>query len=140
MALPDHPPVRLADPLRSRAVLVGPRAYQHLKPLPAVARNLTGLQALLTDLELWGLPSRHCTVLDSPESTDVVLNALMRAASAATDTLLFYFAGHGLIDPDSGRLWLALAEAGIGPVHDAIAYEDVRRHISHSACISKLCV
>jgi hypothetical protein len=140
MAPTDRPPARLPDPLRSRAVLVGPRDYRNLAALPAVPRNLERLRALLTDPVLWGLPDSNCVVLDDPRSTDEVLNALRDAAGTATDGLLFYFAGHGLLDNDAFRLWLALADAGIEPVHDAVRYEDVRRNIRHSSCPIKIVI
>ncbi|MEU0844969.1 penicillin-binding transpeptidase domain-containing protein [Streptomyces sp. NPDC005962] len=117
----------LPDPTRSEAVLVGAYAYGTLPGLPAVARNLEGLRGVLTDPAVWGLPSDRCTVLGQPGSAQQVLDAVKEAAARATDTLFIYYGGHGLIDPHTDELYLALPDS----VHDrgdtALRYESLRR-------------
>ncbi|MEU2573993.1 hypothetical protein ACIP3B_29210 [Streptomyces anulatus] len=46
----------LSDPDRSEVVLIGVHDYTSLENLPAVAQNLEGLRAALTDPDAWGLP------------------------------------------------------------------------------------
>ncbi|MFI5890267.1 caspase family protein [Actinoplanes sp. NPDC051513] len=130
----------LPDPSGSRAVLVGPAEYTHLSPLPAVPRNVARLWDLLTDPEIWGLPSEHCVALTDAAVTDDVEEALLDAARAATDTLLFYFAGHGLLDIDSGQLFLALGNAENDPIHRAVDYHRVRRAMLEARCPSKVVI
>ncbi|OEJ28905.1 hypothetical protein AS594_35275 [Streptomyces agglomeratus] len=100
------------DPARSRAVLIGIEAYRHpdLEPLPAAAAGARRLAALLRDHTVWGLSAGNVTELGSEASAPQILRAVLEAAEQATDTLLVYFAGHGLRDHDE-RLYLALADA-----------------------------
>ncbi|WP_433362010.1 caspase, EACC1-associated type [Actinoplanes sp. CA-142083] len=130
----------LPDPSGSRAVLVGPADYAYLSPLPAVPRNVARLHDLLTDPEIWGLPAEHCVALTDAAVTDEVEEALLAAARAATDTLLFYFAGHGLLDIDSGQLFLALGNAENDPIHRAVDYQRVRRAMLEARCPSKVVI
>lgn len=91
----------------SRAVLIGTSTFDApaLPDLPAVARNLQALRQVLTD-------TRHgvigtCTVLADKDVTDTKVGAALTAAAReATDLLLVYYAGHGVLDED-GRLYLA---------------------------------
>ncbi|MET7688215.1 caspase family protein [Streptomyces sp. NPDC005483] len=98
-----------ADPRRSMALLIGTSTYESekLSPLPAVGNNLNALAAALRDSRTWGLAQDRCLVLrDVREPGDVLLE-LLRVAREPLDTLLVYFAGHGLIDPTANELVLA---------------------------------
>jgi putative AlgH/UPF0301 family transcriptional regulator len=93
----------VANPKSSRAVLIGASAYEKLTDLPAVTANLADLRAALIDRDVWGLPPENVRVIEDEKDPAVVYDEL-RAAAAATGPdglLLFYYAGHGLIDtPD----------------------------------------
>ncbi|WP_159045940.1 caspase, EACC1-associated type [Streptomyces sp. WM6372] len=105
-------PMKVPDPKASRAVLVGVDAYTHpdLAPLSAAAAAAQRLATLLRDPTVWGLPGNQVTVLGAGAATEDVLGAVRDAASAATGTVMVYFAGHGLRDRDE-RLYLALRDA-----------------------------
>ena len=79
-----------------------------LPDIPAVKANLTALRQMLTNPDTGVLKPELCRVLVDPISTDEVGTALSDLAATATDLLLVYYAGHGLVD-DRGRLHLALA-------------------------------
>ncbi|WP_238014634.1 caspase family protein [Dactylosporangium sp. AC04546] len=129
----------LPDPRRSRAVLVGAGAYTELEPLPAVPANLHDLRALLTDPLVWGLPPSHCRVVLNPSSTDTIRDALYEAGRAATDALVFYYAGHGVVDPAGvDDLYLTTPRTTLDPMHAAVRYEDVRALIAAARCPSKV--
>ncbi|MFJ6482329.1 caspase family protein [Streptomyces sp. NPDC091682] len=100
------------DPTASRAVLIGVDGYAHpdLEPLPAAAAGARRFAELLRDPSVWGLPAAHVTLLGTDASVSRILGAVRDAALEATETLLVYFAGHGLRDRDE-KLYLALAEA-----------------------------
>ncbi|TMU92802.1 ABC transporter substrate-binding protein [Streptomyces sp. DASNCL29] len=98
----------LPDPAASRAVLIGTSRYAHLEQIPAVANNLSALAAALCAPGSWGLAPEHCTVIEDPGTAVEVLEAVRTAAEEATDTLLVYFAGHGLVEPRRGELFLGL--------------------------------
>ncbi|MFI8874050.1 caspase, EACC1-associated type [Streptomyces sp. NPDC055243] len=119
----------LSDPARSEAVLVGVHDYTHLAGLPAVARNLKGLQAVLTDPAIWGLPEGACTVISQPGSAGRVLDVVRDRAHRALDTLLVYFAGHGLTDPHTEELYLALPDSDGEREYTWLRYEYLRRAV-----------
>ncbi|WP_433207988.1 caspase, EACC1-associated type [Dactylosporangium sp. CS-047395] len=132
----------LADPSGSRAVLIGCAEYTdpELDDLPAVRNNLTDLAGILQDGELWGLPPEHCTVLADPRTVDEVLDAVHEAASAATEMLLVYYAGHGVPDV-RGDLFLALGTGSLNRLHRAIRFDDIRREIlGNLQCRSKVVI
>jgi hypothetical protein len=93
--------VRLPDPRRSYAVLIGSSRYgsAELSDLPAVARNLAGLAEVLTDPALGGFPPDRCIVVPDPASARAAGRTLCEYAARAEDTLLIYWAGHGRPGP-----------------------------------------
>ncbi|WP_407285944.1 caspase, EACC1-associated type [Streptomyces sp. BP-8] len=121
------PESQLSDPSRSRAVLIGTDRYTHplLDDLPAVRNNLERLGELLRDTEAWGLAPERCEVLARP-SRQQMLNTLYDAAAEATDTVLLYYAGHGLVHPRSGELHLTLPGSDPDRPHTAVRYEELR--------------
>ncbi|GIE86222.1 caspase, EACC1-associated type [Actinoplanes regularis] len=123
---------RQPDPEASRAVLVGVSSYDTptMTPLPTVANNTEQMAALLTDPRMWGLSEKHCTVLNNPRHPGKVLDALITAVEEATDAVVFYFAGHGWVQPDSDDLFLALPKSGRHRWWHALPYQDIRRILS----------
>ncbi|MFG2888633.1 ABC transporter substrate-binding protein [Streptomyces sp. NPDC048248] len=117
----------LSDPAASRALLIGVHRYDRLDELPAVERNLSGLKRAFMDEALWGLPEEHCIELPQPESAQAVLDTLHSVALQTTDTLVVYYAGHGLTDPYSDELYLALPGSDQSRMYSALPYEWVRR-------------
>jgi hypothetical protein len=99
------------DPATSRAVLIGASRFAatDLPDIPAVLGNLTGLRTALTDPANGTLTAAHCTVLTDPTSPATVGAALATASTEATDLLLVYYAGHGILD-DDGLLHFALGD------------------------------
>ncbi|MEU6299795.1 caspase family protein [Streptomyces erythrochromogenes] len=125
----EHRP-RLADPAASRAVLVGAHAYAHLEDLPGVQNNLTALTDAFADERIWGLPREHITVLDQPADAGEILDAVIYAAEQATDTLVVYYAGHGLADEHTDELYLALPRTRPFRPDTACRYEFLRRQLT----------
>ncbi|WP_066950353.1 caspase, EACC1-associated type [Streptomyces lushanensis] len=123
--------MRLPDPARSRAVLIGVDRYKVLHGLPTVSNNLDRLAELFTDSTVWGLPPEHCAVLRNPSSTDEVLDAVHRAAVEAEDALVVYFAGHGLLAADT-TLHLALPDAHHEQLYRAVDYKRLRRELTYT--------
>ncbi|HZU76885.1 MAG TPA: caspase family protein, partial [Dehalococcoidia bacterium] len=94
-AAPGVAPSDYPDRQASRAVLVGASQYGTLPELTAARRGAERLAEVLAGI----LDRRHITVLQGDAVTRAgVLNALAHAADQATDTLLFYFCGHGLAE------------------------------------------
>ncbi|MGW9372967.1 caspase, EACC1-associated type [Streptomyces xanthophaeus] len=121
-----------AAPGRSSAVLIGVSRFAHLPELPAVSANLTDLAAQLRDPDVWGLPADRCHVVAEPGTPTAALAPLRAALEQARDTLVVYYAGHGLIDPDSGVLWLALPGSRTGEADTVMPFDWLRRPLLRS--------
>ena len=81
-----------------------------LHDLPSVSDNIAALAGLLSSPEILGLAASQLTVIDNrlaPRRGEAVRSA----ADAATDTLIVYFAGHGLIEARTGELHFAVGNS-----------------------------
>lgn len=130
----------LPDPQRSRAVLVGVSSYAKLEALDAVRNNLNDLAAELSSEDVWGLIADNCAVVAEPKSPTEMLDPLTDAAKAATDTLLFYYSGHGLTPPTGGNLYLALPGSVPGRMYTSVPYDQVREALLNSRAIRKIVI
>ncbi|WP_196778192.1 caspase family protein, partial [Lentzea aerocolonigenes] len=132
--------MRLPVPSSSYAVLIGTSTYRNLAGLPAVRHNLDDLAAVLTDPGLGGLSADHCVVVPDPAGIRTVYRELQRHAARATDTLIVYFAGHGLTGPRND-LFLSLTDTDTCelPV-SALAYDLVRDVIRDSPARNRVVI
>ncbi|MEV7617863.1 caspase family protein [Streptomyces sp. NPDC089799] len=128
------------DPGASRAVLIGSAGYRHLPALPPVAANLEDLAAELADATVWGLPGQHLTVVTDPEHPADLLDPVHQAGEEATDTLLVYFAGHGMRDSDSADLYLALHGSRQNLGYTAVAYQHLRSAVRSARAARKVVI
>ncbi|WP_159106983.1 caspase, EACC1-associated type [Streptomyces coelicoflavus] len=112
----------------SRAVLIGNASgvkyMPELKDIPAVAHNIRELHAVLTDGTVWSLPPDNCVTLLQPESGEAVKRTLKKASEEASDTLLVYYAGHGLRAGSDDSLYLTLPH--IEDSDEGLRYNDLR--------------
>ena len=123
----------------SRAVLIGASEFDKLDDLPAVAANVEVFSALIKGA-LWGLPPDHCFEVLNPTHSGRASKAIRAAAEEATDALLVYYSGHGLLD-SGGQLYLAVPESDHASVYDtAIPYEWVRRAVERSRAARKIVI
>ncbi|MEV4438567.1 caspase family protein [Streptomyces sp. NPDC049577] len=116
----------LPDPGATRAVLIGTSHYDYLESLPAVSNNLTALAEALTGPTSWTLPPEHCTILSNPTTAEMTMAAVRAAAEQARDTVLIYFAGHGLVDTE-GDLYLAMPQSKQQRVETGLPYRWLRQ-------------
>ncbi|SCF75093.1 caspase, EACC1-associated type [Streptomyces sp. Ncost-T10-10d] len=121
-------------------MLIGVDEYQHLPPLPAVRNNLTELAKLFRSPLGGGLPARHCTMVLNPTDIDSALDPVHRAASEASDTLVVYFAGHGMPLSD-GSLRLAVRNSERGrKQYASVAFDDLRAEVLDSMAANKVVI
>ncbi|MEJ2885223.1 effector-associated constant component EACC1 [Actinomycetospora aeridis] len=113
------------DPKRSRCVLIGISDYVSLRPLHRVAHNIKQLQEVFGDVKAWGIPDDRIHVITYTQSAQTVLDQLVAAADDAPDTLLVYFAGHGLYH--NQELLLALPEATGTNDTQTVRWQEVAR-------------
>ena len=118
--------------------MIGASAYRSpLHDLPAVANNLIRLKELLTDPAIWGLREEHCRLIGQDELSGqgaraTALDAIYDAAHAATDLLLVYYAGHGLLDRDDA-FYLGLPDSDELRPHTALEYAAIRQVLSSTS-------
>jgi hypothetical protein len=74
---------------------------------------------------VWGLPDEHVAIVADPVVPADMLDPVVRAADDATDTMVLYYAGHGLIDP-RGDLHLALVGSDPQRSYTAVRYDHIR--------------
>ncbi|AFY39696.1 Sulphatase-modifying factor protein [[Leptolyngbya] sp. PCC 7376] len=95
------------------ALLIGSGDYQYpndFNLLETAARNVAALQQLFEDPEIGGF--NEVQVLTHPTESEMrrAIAILFSPERSKKDTLLFYFAGHGVKD-DSGRLYFAAKDS-----------------------------
>lgn len=116
----------------TQVVLIGASRYASpsLPDLPSVSDNITALAELLSSPEILGLASSQLTVIQEPASPRAVDEAVRSAADAAADTLIVYFAGHGLIEGRTGELHLAIGDSDAFATHStAVPYGWIRNAV-----------
>jgi hypothetical protein len=125
--------MRLPDPQRTWLLLVGTAtrsADGSLPALPAVSANLGSLLDVLTRGKDATILPRHALMVRDPSDPAVVEEALLDLADRDADTVLFYFAGHGLLD-DVGDLHLATSRSSRQrPQLRSLHYDVVRRTLA----------
>ncbi|MCL6674455.1 caspase family protein [Streptomyces panaciradicis] len=121
--------VDMLDPSLSRVVVSGAHDYQYLEDLPSVKNNLVAMAEVLMDPNICGISENSCRTILQPETPGQVLDALYEAADECSDTLVFYFAGHGLTSPHNDELLLAIPTSHPSRPHSAVRFEDVRMAI-----------
>lgn len=133
-------PGTLPDPQESRVVLAGASTFtnEELTQLPAVIKNLDALRELLS--RVWGLPDENCKVIADPALPQDLSRAVREAAQDATDTLLIYYAGHGLLDT-RGHLYLAVPDSDPNSAYDtAVPYEWLSRALATSPAARRVVI
>ncbi|KUJ54562.1 hypothetical protein ACZ90_66305 [Streptomyces albus subsp. albus] len=113
------------DPGATKAVLIGTSTYDFLEDLPAISKNLSSLAEVLSGPTSWNLSQDDCIVLSNPTNAVAVLDTLRDASATARDTLLVYYAGHGLVSPE-GELYLGLPQSKQQRVETGIPYSWLR--------------
>lgn len=143
---PDAPPApsrnRLPVATGSYALLVGTAHYDdpELAPLPSVEANLTGLAAVLGHPEHGGFDAARVTTLLNPTRQEFRAR-LKELAAIATDTLLVYFAGHGIADEFTDALYLGVRDAEkYDPADTALPYSTVGRHLRDAAAGNRILI
>jgi hypothetical protein len=93
----------------SNAVLIAASEFPRdndLNSLPQSKNSAIRLNELLAKPSLLGLAHERIDLIINPDDPSYVYESVDRAAQEATDTLIFYYSGHGLIGQNSS-LYLA---------------------------------
>ncbi|MGW4369815.1 caspase, EACC1-associated type, partial [Nocardia takedensis] len=134
--------VRRPDPTRSRAVLIGVGDYSssELPNIAAVTANLDDLRTHLVDPSSGGFRPDRCVQVAQPRHAAEVGAEVGKAAREATDVLLVYYSGHGLVD-ERGRLHLAMADSDPrGIKWTSLPFEMVREELLDSKAAVRILI
>lgn len=103
--------MRLADPEGSKAILIGTAQYDDpaLEEIAQARANVEDLAAVLADPELGGFLPDNVRTMVNPRHKDDAGLEIARWCRTATDTLVVYYVGHGLVDVN-GELLLATSD------------------------------
>ena len=129
----------LPDNQSSRAVLIGCSAFKNLDDLPAVRNNIVALSKCFRAKDLWGLRTSSLFEVNDPVRSEDMLEPIHRAADEATDTLIVYYAGHGMVDRRNNLL-LALTGSVPNKSFTATAYEHVRDILLESRATRRIVI
>ncbi|MEU5701407.1 caspase family protein, partial [Streptomyces aurantiacus] len=130
----------LPDPHGTRAVLIGVSEYTSLHKLPAVRNNVAALREILTSSYSWNLPSRHCVTIHNPKTPEELVDPILRCVEEATDTLLVYYAGHGLKGANRGEFRLSRSTSRAGAPHTSTDYDDIREALIESTANRRIVI
>lgn len=135
--------MRLPDPQRSRAVLIGTGKYadKKLPDLAVVDKTVGDVAAFLTDPVHGVVTENNCTVLKDQEDIRLVGRHLRSAARHAEDLLLVYFVGHGLVSGRRHELYLGLSDSEWAePEFNSLEYDKLRSSVLDSAATTKIII
>jgi hypothetical protein len=106
---------RLPERQTSRVLLIGASQFtSDLHDLPAVANNVQALTDLLTDPDRGGFDRAGCQMLIDPTTPQQVGDAIHAVVNEALDTLVLYYAGHGVLS-QRGKPFLAVTDTDPDP-------------------------
>lgn len=126
--------MRLPNSELSRAILIGSSTFVDvdLPELPRVLHGIADFAGILTAPEGTGLRRENCLQVLNESSLAIVGEHLEAFATSASDVLIVYYAGHGVLDPQ-GELYLALTDTRIGRLAwTAIPVARIRRIMAES--------
>jgi hypothetical protein len=131
-------------PELSWAVLIGaskfPRDAENLPPLPAVRSNVADLERILCNAELVGFLRSHIVTMIDIDEPATIAERLAETAKQATDTLLVYYAGHGLIG-NNNELRLATSNTKYSVAdYSTLSIETVRQALRESRAESRILI
>ena len=122
------------DPENSACVLIGVDRYhdQDLPSLRAVYNNVEQLHDVLTDEDVWGIKPGRIRKVHNPRTPTDLVQPIREMSELATDTLIVYYAGHGLKDLLENELYLSLPNSVPGQPESAVRYKAVKQAIIQS--------
>jgi hypothetical protein len=135
--------VQIPDPARSRAVLIGTSKYrdEKLPDLPQVGQGIRDLASTLTDSTYGLLTEASCEVIEDEHDLRLIGQKLLTAAEQASDLLLVYFSGHGIIGGRRHDLYLGVPDSlWSSPTFNSLKYDDLRAAVLESSAATKVII
>ncbi len=132
------------NPQSAQVVLIGNSKYPEdktkLNDLPTVSNNVKALFRVLSDKNILGIPSKNIIPLIDETNHSTIALKIKQAAEATLDTLIVYYAGHGLVGMD-GNLYLAVGETVVKDYElTALNFETIRKQFKNSNANKKILI
>jgi 5'-deoxynucleotidase YfbR-like HD superfamily hydrolase len=89
----------------SRVVLIGISEFpqdESLNSLPSVKNNIRDMQKILANCDMLGIHNNNIITITDEPSYVKPIERLIKVAEEAEDTLLVYYAGHGIVGSQQG--------------------------------------
>jgi hypothetical protein len=133
------------DPNGTHIVLIGNTTCVHdtenLPDLPSVKNNVEALQRIFEAENIVGLDSACIETILDPQSSSQLLTRLSKTARKTTDTLLVYYAGHGIKSASLDGLFLATVETTQEDCHlNGAEFNRIRQIIYDSPAAKKILI
>jgi uncharacterized caspase-like protein len=133
------------DPSGTRVVLIGSTTCaadpENLPPLPAVKENIDALRRLFKSTDIIGLEDGCVESILDPRNSPEVLTRLDKIAKQATDTLLIYYAGHGIKSAAERGLFLATVDTTQEQCHlNGVEFKKIQQIIYNSPAAKKILI
>ena len=129
----------------TRVILIGNTRCDldaaHLPALPTVENNVRALDRIFRSADIMGLHDDSIEMIIDPPSASHLLKRMAKFAQQATDTLLVYYAGHGIKSSSVDGLFLATVETTEEHCHlDGVEFHKVRQVIFKSPAAKKILI
>lgn len=133
------------DLKKTIAVLIGASKFvkgpKKLPDLPGVKNNIKDLAMVLRNKKIVGIPDKNVVEILDEAHPNKILMELVKACRKAKDTLIVYYAGHGIVSKNSHSLCLATTETTDEDAdYNAIEFEKIREAISETSAGKKILI
>jgi len=125
----------MTTPIDLTAILVGCALYPPttgLENIPPVSNNLQKFIAILTDPAIFGVPNERVHCLLDPQTGKSFASFVKSKSELAEGTLLFYYAGHGVIAYDGTLLFPTRETEKYLEEETSVAWELIKRRLINS--------
>lgn len=105
-------------PEETKVILIGisdfPKDPDGLPKLPpSIKYNLLGLEQLIINPAIIGVPSQGISKLYNEKNASTIIEKIAEESSKANDTIFIYYAGHGLIGNNTLEFYLAAGNSSV---------------------------
>jgi hypothetical protein len=121
---------------KSKAILVGISDYEFLFKIPPAKNNVTDLAHLLCDKKIIGLPRENILSICNKRNDEIlsqIIDFLQDEKNIETETLFFYYVGHGVREITSKELFLTGINSKRNTLKSsALAFNDIKQLLENS--------
>lgn len=129
----------------TRVVLIGttkcPNDAELLPPIPHAEQNILRLERLFTDPDIIGLPLKSIVRILDWDEPSAVVSAVYDSAGQANDTLIVYFAGHGVRGDLQAPLYLVTPKStSKGKRFNAVSVTELKLAMAQSPARKRMLI